>query len=139
MDTNTITLDAHETALLVEAVGAASSVYHRAATKYTPGVPAFSVDDQPATQKASVDAVLSASLMLTLYGLRALKHALTQPRETHPMVVELDMDDFGKDVVTIRRGERPDDAISLLMQAVFNANVKIKPGRKTMALLERLM
>lgn len=138
MDANTITLNAEETSLLVEAVSAASAIYHRAATLCTPGVPAFGVDDQPAAANPAIDPLASNAYLLLLGELRALRKALTDHRAKHPLVSELEIDDRAKWCATIRGDNKPDSANYLLLSAILTANVKARPGRKTLALLERL-
>lgn len=139
MTTETVTLNAAETALLAEAVSTACSIYYRKTCECAPGVPAFGIDDQPAEEKESADLLLIPALLMVLHDLRGLKKALTNFRAKHPLVVELDMDDAGKDIATIRCGSGLDEASNLLLQAILNANVKTEPPRKALGLLERLM
>ncbi|MDX5979561.1 hypothetical protein [Vreelandella alkaliphila] len=139
MDANNITLNAEETSLFVEAVSAASAIYHRAATLCTPGIPAFGVDDQPAAASAAIDPLACNAYLLLLGELRALKKALTSHYAKHSLIAGLDCDDRAQWCATIQGDNKPDSTNFLLLSAILAANVKARPGRKTLALLERLL
>lgn len=136
----TITLSAEDSQVFVQAVDTAISVYREAATRLNGGLPQFGMDDQPpASTGDKPDLVLISGLLVTLGSLTDLRAAIRHPSKTSTITVDVDVDDSGRDLLTILVPSKvkQDAADNLLLLAIFNANVKTK-NFDAVRLIERL-
>ncbi|MGP9633773.1 hypothetical protein ACT3R7_11970 [Halomonas sp. AOP43-A1-21] len=140
MSANAVALSAAETKLFLHAVSAAASAYHRSANVFGPGAPAFGMDDQPAQSKSTVDLMACNACILMLSELRELKKALSTSRNKHPLIERLEFEGDSADyAATVNRGDCGGDKNSLILQAIYSANVQMKQDRRTMKVIERLL
>lgn len=149
-----ITLTAAESRQFEEAVSNAARIYHERSQQATRAlVPAFGVDDQPASGAPPVDPVASCALMVTMAALEEVRDDLFRTRngieQRGPLALicrwAREEDETDIETVTTIRLDDPATTGAMLLQAIFNANVAAwkaggerRPGKATMALLERL-
>lgn len=141
-----ITLSREESRLFEEAVDAAARIYHDRAHDAAQGTaPAFGVDDQPA-ETPPVDTVSACALMVTMSALRETAQDLRKMRigtdQRGPLALSwrwADEKDEGnmETVITIHR-DSADTTGAMLLQAVFNANIRERAPSAQLTLLERL-